>query len=577
MLVIVLATSARLREPGDERNPFCGGSPFGRRGIVQRGATMATQAMPMPDDERRQASPTEPIVHKPLGKAIAEYLVTCKRLHKDTQRHYRNSLEKQLLPFCIAEGAEFVSGIGLAVLDRFRSHRNLGANTATGELELLGRFLSFCQDQRWISENPAKQIKPPKTIEPCDERGKIGNSTAQGDYAFPPNAWLILKTMEGSERKHWSMEDLSKALPVKLKYGTINLNLRHLIRAKKVDSKRLVLASRRYVSREIRQQRYFLTARAAEVQIRDTYSLTMDFIEQECMREGHCSRTQGYIAKRIGRTSAGVSIAIGKGRKETPPRINIIEHGQYNTITMVGHAAPEHLTRTEANLLTFVTDMCARTGLVSYNRARFAKGSGVDPANVKLYLEKLRVKACLGIIPGHPDIYFVPGVVGQFPGEPPVFSRDEAVLKAMRTELGAGTGSLTYKKMATAIRCSSDSVSAQVRNLLRNNLAFVTQRGPAKRPDTYAVAELGSNKAPWTQPGLEAVIRVHTVGSERKSLFARMKAGKKLKNREFEAFAGVKPDQLRDWLRWRPGKRAYKDGSEVDLQIRATIKLLLEG
>jgi hypothetical protein len=51
----------------------------------------------------KRAAALDAVVHKPLGEAIAAYLVNCQHLNENTQRKYRNRLKKQLLPFCIAE------------------------------------------------------------------------------------------------------------------------------------------------------------------------------------------------------------------------------------------------------------------------------------------------------------------------------------------------------------------------------------------------------------------------------------------------------------------------------------------
>jgi site-specific recombinase XerD len=36
-----------------------------------------------------------------------------------------------------------------------------------GELETLRQFLAFCLDRKWIAENPAKKIKPPRNVRPA--------------------------------------------------------------------------------------------------------------------------------------------------------------------------------------------------------------------------------------------------------------------------------------------------------------------------------------------------------------------------------------------------------------------------
>jgi len=80
------------------------------------------------------------VTRKPLGEAIAAYLVNCQHLNENTQRKYRNRLKKLLLPFCITEGVQLVSEVGLEVLDKFRAGRKLAGTTATQELETLRHF-----------------------------------------------------------------------------------------------------------------------------------------------------------------------------------------------------------------------------------------------------------------------------------------------------------------------------------------------------------------------------------------------------------------------------------------------------
>ena len=124
-------------------------------------------------------SPDGP-VYKPIADAIAAYLVNCQHLHANTQRKYRNRLQKQLLPFCEHKGIDGVSELNLEAIDEFRAGRKLALTTSARELETLRQFLSFCEARRWISENPAKRIKTPKNIKPepvvpysAAEMGKI--------------------------------------------------------------------------------------------------------------------------------------------------------------------------------------------------------------------------------------------------------------------------------------------------------------------------------------------------------------------------------------------------------------------
>ena len=95
------------------------------------------------------------------------YLLNCQHLNENTQRKYRNRLSKQLLPFCEAQGVDVVHEVTVELLDEFRAGRKLAVTTSSRELETLRQFLAFCVDRRWIMENPAKKIKPPRNARPA--------------------------------------------------------------------------------------------------------------------------------------------------------------------------------------------------------------------------------------------------------------------------------------------------------------------------------------------------------------------------------------------------------------------------
>lgn len=110
-------------------------------------------------------SPDGP-VYKPIADAIAAYLVNCSHLNPNTQRKYKNRLQKQLQPFCERKGIDAVSELTMEALDEFRAGRKLAPTTSARELETLRQFLAFCEARRWIGDNPAKRIKLPKNIKP---------------------------------------------------------------------------------------------------------------------------------------------------------------------------------------------------------------------------------------------------------------------------------------------------------------------------------------------------------------------------------------------------------------------------
>ena len=53
-------------------------------------------------------------------------------------------------------------------LDAFRAGRSLKPITSIKELQLLRQFCGFCKDRRWLDDNAAKRIKPPRNIRPND-------------------------------------------------------------------------------------------------------------------------------------------------------------------------------------------------------------------------------------------------------------------------------------------------------------------------------------------------------------------------------------------------------------------------
>ena len=53
-------------------------------------------------------------------------------------------------------------------LDAYRAGRALASTTSLRELGTIRQFLGFCQDRRWIADNPAKRIKGPRNIKPAE-------------------------------------------------------------------------------------------------------------------------------------------------------------------------------------------------------------------------------------------------------------------------------------------------------------------------------------------------------------------------------------------------------------------------
>ena len=108
-------------------------------------------------------------IYKSVADAVTAFLDHCDSdgLRSSTYRKYRNSLNK-LREYCEAHDVEWTSELSTDVLDAFRASRSLKPITSIKELQLLRQFCGFCKDRRWLEENVAKRIRPPRNIRPND-------------------------------------------------------------------------------------------------------------------------------------------------------------------------------------------------------------------------------------------------------------------------------------------------------------------------------------------------------------------------------------------------------------------------
>jgi integrase len=102
---------------------------------------------------------------KPLAEAITAFQNHILSLEDSTRREYKNVLVK-FRTYCEGAGLRDIMQVGVEDLDAYRASRNLAPTTCLRELGTLRQFFGFCQDRRWIEENPAKKIKPPRNIRP---------------------------------------------------------------------------------------------------------------------------------------------------------------------------------------------------------------------------------------------------------------------------------------------------------------------------------------------------------------------------------------------------------------------------
>ena len=71
--------------------------------------------------------------------------------------------QKTAHSFAAARGVKFIDELDLDLMAEFRSSWKLGPRTSAKELERLRAFFNFVRDREWITKNPAKGLKAPKT------------------------------------------------------------------------------------------------------------------------------------------------------------------------------------------------------------------------------------------------------------------------------------------------------------------------------------------------------------------------------------------------------------------------------
>jgi site-specific recombinase XerD len=130
------------------------------------------------DDQRRlETAPGSNSGWAPptLSKAADQFL----RNHGvvDQNRNFRGNLEyaswrkyrtklRFLVAFCDAEGISELVDVDLDVLEDFRLTRKIGLVTWKVELQALRTFFGYCVRHRWMSGNPAKEMKAPRNLKP---------------------------------------------------------------------------------------------------------------------------------------------------------------------------------------------------------------------------------------------------------------------------------------------------------------------------------------------------------------------------------------------------------------------------
>lgn len=123
-----------------------------------------------------QASSTPtPSLERGLSEAIDRFLRSrgsvdpVKGYHGDveyaTYRKYRCSLQ-YLGNFCEQKGVKRLDRVTVDVLEDYRASRTVGLVSWKVELQALRTFFAYCVSRKWITSNPAKELKAPRHLKP---------------------------------------------------------------------------------------------------------------------------------------------------------------------------------------------------------------------------------------------------------------------------------------------------------------------------------------------------------------------------------------------------------------------------
>jgi len=115
-----------------------------------------------------QARPTLSVAVKRFlksGGEIDEHGKFRGDLQFSTWRKYRCGLNFLEL-FCKDRGISELPDVTHEVLEDFRPTRRIGQIAWKVELQTLRTFFDYCMSQKWITSNPAKEMKSPRNIKP---------------------------------------------------------------------------------------------------------------------------------------------------------------------------------------------------------------------------------------------------------------------------------------------------------------------------------------------------------------------------------------------------------------------------
>ena len=132
-----------------------------RRTLKERDWQKAQKVIREWEAEDRVISPD---ARKTLPDAWKDFLadLQAQQLSEGTLRKYR-LLNRQMEAFAESSSLRFLSEFDVDVVSQFRAGWTVGAKTHGKNLERLRSFFRFAQQRKWVEENPAADLKAPKT------------------------------------------------------------------------------------------------------------------------------------------------------------------------------------------------------------------------------------------------------------------------------------------------------------------------------------------------------------------------------------------------------------------------------
>lgn len=101
---------------------------------------------------------------KSIQDAIEAFKSSKEDVGHSTKRNHRRALDN-FLRIAKSVGVTKLDDVEIETIDLFRMERRISAMTWTKELAILRNFFGFCVSRKWMSTNPAKEVKPP-TVKP---------------------------------------------------------------------------------------------------------------------------------------------------------------------------------------------------------------------------------------------------------------------------------------------------------------------------------------------------------------------------------------------------------------------------